>query len=423
MLIQFSVENFRVFETRQTFSMGADTNTNRKEPKLVSDTGFAIAPLAHHNACIFGPNGAGKSSLVEAIYLMIRFIRESFLAEPTDLIETAQFAFSRNSQSEPTVFEIVFINGDTLCEYGFAVTPDRVQEEWLIEYPKDKSGHSIVFTRDYDTTKPNSYKWYFNPKYFDSEHDIWKKSTRPNALFLSTGVRFNLEILIKVYNWITKNIIFLNINSNNSLRRQTARLLADEKWKKKILKYFFRLDVEIEDITVEEIKHFERSMVASLPISMKEKYRDEQESRKKYEVYFVRKDEQRDSVSLPLSEESAGIQVMFDIAGQLLSAIEKGLTVVVDEVNLGLHPLVFREIVSMFDNVEHAHSSAQLIFTSHDITMSESECIDKDQVWFINKESNYSSNLYSYSECTDTSELPFHKKYFFGHFGGIPQIA
>ncbi len=423
MLIQFSVENFRVFEKRQTFSMVADSTMDREFPQLVSDTGFAAAPKAHHQACILGPNGAGKTSLVEAIAFMIRFIRGSFSAEPCDLIETEQFAFSRNCQSEPSVFEIVFIDDDILCEYGFAVTPELVQEEWLTVQPKDEGEHSVVFTRDYDTTKPDNYEWYINPKYPDLEQNVWKKSNRPNALFLSTAVRFNLKVLIKVYDWMTKNIVFLNLSSNFRLRQQTARLLTDEKWKEKILHYFFKLDIELETITIEEVAHSESSMFGSLPEAMKEKYRKDQIDKKMYEIYLVRKDDHKKPVSFTLEEESTGIRAMFDIAGQLLPAIEQGLTVFVDEINSGLNPLVFQKILTLFDNFEHGHSSAQIIFTTHDVTIPGNESIDKDQVWFINRENNHSSNIYSYSECNDTSKVPFHRIFLRGKFGGIPLIS
>ena len=423
MLIQFSVENYRVFETKQMFSMVADSNLHREDLNHVSETGFRAAPQVHHQASIFGPNGAGKTSLIRAIAFMRRFVRRSFGGEPSELIGTEQFAFSRKSQFQPSVFEIAFIDGDTLFEYGFAVTTELVQEEWLTSQRKDESESSYVFTRDYDTNEPDNYKWYFNSQFFDLDQDFWRNTTRPNALFLSTAVRFNQKFLIRIFNWITNNIVFLDSRSSIFHRRKTAQLCLDEEWKKKILKYFDRLDIELDDIKVDEVKYFESSMFASLPEALQKRYREERENKTTYEIFFVRKDEERIAISLPLKEESKGIIEMFDIAGQLLQSVENGFTIFVDDVSSSIHPLVVHELISMFNGSEHGYSSAQMIFTSHDVTIPESESIDKDQVWFINKESNFSSNLYSYSECEDTSDLTYPRKYLFGHFGAIPLIS
>lgn len=423
MLIQFSVENYRVFETKQTFSMVADSNLYREDPTHVSETGFVAAPQVHHQASIFGPNGAGKTSLIRAIAFMRRFVKRSFVGEPSDLIETEHFAYSKKSQLQPSVFEIVFIDGDTLFEYGFAVTPELVQEEWLTSQRKGESESRCVFTRDYDKNEPDNYKWYFNSQFVDRDQDFWRNTTRPNALFLSTAVRFNQNFLIRIFNWITKNIVFLDSRSRIFRRRKTAQLCLDEDWKQKILKYFDRLDIELDDILVDEVKYYESSMFASLPDTLQKKYREERENKTTYEIFFVRKDEERIAISLPLKEEASGVIEMFDIAGQLLQSVENGFTIFVDEVSSSIHPLVIHELISIFNGSEHGHSSAQLIFTTHDVTVPESESIDKDQVWFINKESNFSSNLYSYSECEDTSDLPYHRKYLYGHFGAIPLIS
>lgn len=422
MLVQFSVENFRVFDIRQTFSMVADSNIKRDDPIHVAETGFRVAPQVHHQASIFGANGAGKTSLFKAIAFMKHFVRRSFLGEPSDLIMTERFAYKEKNLSEPSVFEIVFIDGDLIYEYGFAVTPERVEEEWLSATPKDADESSDIFSREYSSTEPDDFKWYFNPDYIVRDQELWRNSTRPNALFLSTAVRFNLKILIKVFDWITKHIVFIDLGSSFRLRRETARLCLDGQWKKKILRYFDRLDVELDDIQVEEVKRSESSSFGSVPNGNDNGYQEAPERQKTYEVSFVRKNEDRIAVSRPISEESTGVIALFDMAGCLLRSLEQGFAIFIDEVNLTIHPLVFRELVSTFDRPEDGYNSAQLVFTSHDATLPEHESIDKDQVWFIRKETNFSSDIYSYSECRDNSDLPYHRKYFRGDFGAIPLI-
>ena len=127
-------------------------------------------------------------------------------------------------------------------------------------------------------------------------------------------------------------------------------------------------------------------------------------------------------MELSIDEESSGTRALFDLAGPLLDSLEKGHTVIVDELNDDLNPLVFHSIVSMFGNQKQNPNNAQLIFTTQDVTIPNNDLIDRDQVWMVEKDCEHASSLYSYSEFRTRFGTKFQKAYLEGRFGAIPTV-
>ncbi len=73
--------------------------------------------------------------------------------------------------------------------------------EWLSAFPEGRAQRWIK--REWNK---GEYKWGGSLK---GEKKLWQKSTRDNALFLSTAVRLNSEKLQPVYEWF-KNTLFLS---------------------------------------------------------------------------------------------------------------------------------------------------------------------------------------------------------------------
>lgn len=52
----------------------------------------------------------------------------------------------------------------------------------------------------------------------------------------------------------------------------------------------------------------------------------------------------------------------------------------------------------MFGDSKQNSKYAQLIFTTHDVTIPENDAINRDQVWLIEKGRDHAASLYSFSE-------------------------
>ena len=99
-----------------------------------------------------------------------------------------------------------------------------------------------------------------------------------------------------------------------------------------------------------------------------------------------------------LTFDSTGTKKVAALASYIVEALEKGKTLVVDELDSSLHFKLTRAIVSLFNN--ELNSKAQLIFTVHDITLLDcKKLFRKDQIWFASKEEGI-AYLYSLADFT-----------------------
>lgn len=352
MLLQFSVENYSVFRDNQTFSMIVDSRFRKQNEHRAIRTEFSTVPYVHRQAAIFGENGAGKTSLVRAMSFLKRFVKQSFGESPNERIETHPFLYHADCITAPSRFEICFILNDTLFEYSIALSPDRIEEEGLVARPRSTGRARLWFSREYNQ-QTKSHDWYINSNQLKGERDRWKAQTRPNALFLSTAVRLNSKPLMDVYSWIVEEPVFLAL-STRKYRRYTAKRLLQPLWKARILEYFKKLGIRLHDIEVKKSK---------LPEEFQHIIPDNESDSTEYQINFMRKNNLGQVIRIPIEEESNGTTALFDLAGPLLDSLEKGGTVVVDELNSNLHPLVFHAIVSLFGDDTQNTNNAQLILT------------------------------------------------------------
>jgi AAA15 family ATPase/GTPase len=93
-------------------------------------------------------------------------------------------------------------------------------------------------------------------------------------------------------------------------------------------------------------------------------------------------------------DESDGTQRLFSQAGGWLKALREGLVLFVDELDLHLHPNIVRYLIELFHSQKTNQKNAQLIFTTHDTSLLDSDLFRRDQVWFVQKDEQQGSLLY-----------------------------
>ena len=117
------------------------------------------------------------------------------------------FLLDPESAKSPSEFEVSFIASGIRYLYGFTATADRVHDEWLFAYPNGRAQH--WFSRTWEQTKQD-YIWDIGSK-LSGETQVWRKSTRDNALFLSTAVQLNSQQLKPVYDWFSDTLKVINL--------------------------------------------------------------------------------------------------------------------------------------------------------------------------------------------------------------------
>lgn len=129
------------------------------------------------------------------------------------------------------------------------------------------------------------------------------------------------------------------------------------------------------------------------------------------------------SYDLPFKDESQGTQRMFFFTALIKAAIDAGKTVVIDEIDSSLHPILVKFIINMFNDRETNNGKAQLIFSTHDVSLLSLDLFRRDQIYFVEK-SNYTgvTALYSLDEFSPRKTENIRKGYLQGRYGAIPIV-
>jgi len=120
-------------------------------------------------------------------------------------------------------------------------------------------------------------------------------------------------------------------------------------------------------------------------------------------------------------KESIGTQKLFSLAGNFLSAIFEGKILAIDEIDSSLHILILYEILKMFNSKNN--KQAQLIFTCHNPMLISNyfNIFRRDQIWFLEKDMEGASDLYSLHDFKTRKKASFDIKYLMGNYGAIPK--
>jgi hypothetical protein len=121
--------------------------------------------------------------------------------------------------------------------------------------------------------------------------------------------------------------------------------------------------------------------------------------------------------------ESEGTQKLFAMAGPLVDTLENGRILVIDELDARLHPLITREIISLFNSNQTNPHNAQLIFMTHDTNILSHKFFRRDQIWFAEKDKFGATHLYSLAEYKIRNDASFENDYIQGRYGAVPFIG
>lgn len=144
---------------------------------------------------------------------------------------------------------------------------------------------------------------------------------------------------------------------------------------------------------------------------------------KTYKISGVHKnvDNSKNHILIPLHSESDGTVKIFNIMPTILKNLEFGGLLCIDELDVKLHPLLFKKIVNMYKDKAINKNNAQLIYTAHSTFLFNSDDLRRDQLYLVEKNSFGKARLYSLSEFRNLRvDADYEKKYLTGQFGAIP---
>jgi len=118
-------------------------------------------------------------------------------------------------------------------------------------------------------------------------------------------------------------------------------------------------------------------------------------------------------------EESNGTRKLFQILLRLLDVVRNGKSLMMDEFDMGLHTRLADFIIDLI----HASENSQLLFTSHNTNLIDMKRLRKDQVVFVNKLDDGSTEVYSLYDYKDFRDnMDAEKGYIQGRFDAVPFV-
>ena len=257
-----------------------------------------------------------------------------------------------------------------------------------------------------------------------------EKLTRPNSLYLSCAASNNHPYLSSIHHWIGTHIRFATQNSfDEGVRFRFTQSLIEDPGSKGA-EYVSRLvrvaDLGITDIVLSkrEIDGFEKEFISFI----RERLPDipEEEFRSNRAAPAVIHDYSGKPRPLPIDEESDGTRSWFGLVGFVLRVLEEGDVFLVDEIDSSLHPVLSSTLIRMFKDPVINPKGAQMVFASHDTTllgtMLENKLLERDEVWFTEKDAHGATSLYSLVEFHPRGDENPERGYLQGRYGAVPHV-
>ena len=108
--------------------------------------------------------------------------------------------------------------------------------------------------------------------------------------------------------------------------------------------------------------------------------------------------------------------------------LRNGGTLIIDELESSLHPLLVRYITGLFNSPLTNPHNAQLIFTTHYDGILNNGIFRRDQIWFSEKGDLGATALYSLLEFKQNKtavrkDASYDRDYLSGRYGAIPLVS
>ena len=439
MLIRFSVENFLSFNQRQVFSMAAGKHTRHKEQLVVVDGKRLLKA-----GILFGANAAGKSNLIKAI----SFGRNIVLGGVSGgKLVNRNFRIDSMSINRPGVFQYDFYKNGHFYSYGFVVSylQSKIVAEWL--YLVDGDREISIFERNEDGTIDTDRR--FSNVENKQRFSIYSEDVKDDTTFLTEIVSHKLEDIAEfapffdTKDWFESIVIIFPQTKFGDYRNLIMNDTLDSMGK--LLAYFDTGIVALsgEEKTMDEVLAFLPEELKNQVIhDIQETFEkaDNPQKLKSVEITIMGKrisfSKNNDGIIVgtqlmmnhgnkddlfELLDESDGTRRLFDLI-PLYQKANQNYIIIVDELDRSFHTKLTTEFIKkFFEKTEGAFT--QLIVTLHDSNIMNLNLLRQDEIWFVERREDHSSELYSLNKFKERFDRSVAKDYLLGRYGAVPNFG
>lgn len=402
MLLEFKCSNHRSIKEQVIFSMIAGSD-NTSEEFLKEFGNFRIL----RTAVIYGANGSGKSNFINALAFMRDLVSNSINHQPGQGVFQAPHKL--NTEEAPSEYSIQFIKNNVRYAYGFSVKKNLIYDEYLYYFPKGRQVK--IFERKGLEIKPGDR--------YKSAFDVSIGILKDNRLFLSCAANYsNIKEIEEAFLFFNTDIVVYNPEINNWTEYSIELMQNNDIVKKTFVNILQALGTGVKDVKVklEKIRLTDLPQELQLPDALKSLIGSQEGNSIEAKVIY-------DQFEVDLmTEESTGIKRLFQMVCPIIDILNKGKILVCDELETSLHESVIFQIVQLFQHYQK-DKFAQLIFSTHDTSLLDTDLFRRDQVWFTQLNMERATDLYSLAEIKNVRKSEnLEKGYVSGKYGAIPML-
>jgi hypothetical protein len=410
MIVDFTVSNFRSFRDPQMLSMNVEGPRVRHPSNFSILEGERLAVL--RSAGIFGANASGKTNILRALAAIQWIIVSSAGRKATQSIPPYEpFRLMPAHAERPVAFEIEFIvPSGARYRYEVSFVRQRILEERLISFTR--RSRATVFERgaedDWETIKFGG---------------TFKGGTRKfpffhNAAYLSRAGNdaSSPDFIREIYTYFES---LRYIVAGGEMLSRVA--LSDPKMMRAVSELLCLADTGVDEVTIEEN---EAADDIRLPESIPDDFKEAILAQNRMVAKFWMKSGSGDPVPFESDDMSHGTNRLLDLLPIVLSALEDGSVLLLDEIDAHLHTDLVRLVLQLFHDDEINTKGAQLLFSTHDTNILDAAYMRRDQIWLVSKNDGISSLkcLSEYDKKYVRQDSPFEAFYRDGRLGALPRL-
>jgi len=438
MLSYFSCQNFRSINEKIELNLCA-------APRLRRHNSHVRMPLGKANrrpeklkvlksAVLYGANASGKSNILKAIY----FARQLIIGDTKTnaAIKIEPFKITSDLQRDSSFYFEFVIHGAHFC-FGFKVNSDRVLEESLsMVFDRDEIN---VYHREWNGEKYENYiggaivlENVENHRKLKFSIDFTQKNNERDAKVLFEGENFyaSIQSAYQFFKYCLI-VIFPNTKYAGLLNDINSDLHGEYL---SLLKQFDTGIVDVRAVAVDsdsvpgELQEMlDEGDVENIPRTIKIGDKiyfvglDDDDKINVYELISIHKGIDGDDFEFSFHDESDGSVRLLDLLPTLIQEDNQFFdrTYIIDEFDRSIHPLLARKFIEVFLSKDN---NEQLIVSTHQSQLLDNSLLRRDEIWFVQKEWDSSSKLYSLDDYSPRFDKDLQRAYLDGYFGAVPQI-
>lgn len=405
MILEIRLSNFFSIKDEIVLDLQAGNIKTLKSQELADNT-FAFKDMQMlKTVAIYGANASGKSNIIKAIRFCASMVFESHSHNENVIFNFKPFKFN-GFNKKPSSFLIRFVSKGVEYEYSYALNQTEIITEELYYYPNGRKAK--VFTRDERLGKEKA-KIYSFASVIKKPMDV-AENTSKKTLYISRASQMDRELGKEIFMFFQETFI-LGYMGFNALSVE----ILFKHYKDGLLNALQIADSDIIDIKIRKENRLSKNLKADFSAN-----KASIEEIERPHLIITTYHKSNPNVAFDFSEEeSEGTQVMFYIMLTILDIIKNNKILLIDEIENSMHSKIVEYIVGLF----HASSDAQLIYTTHNTNLLNLDKLRKDQIYFVNKKEDASTDLYSLFDYKDFREtMDAEKAYLQGRFDAIPYI-